>query len=267
MKRLLRFLFIAIVLFWTFLPIYLMLKVSFSPAEEIMSQNPPLLIHSVTLDHWKDVFQSGNLWQPLTKSLTVAFSVMILALLIAAPAAYALSRISYRLAIGIILFIFFARMLPDVQMAMPVSVYFIRLGLLDANLGLILAHLIRVLPIVTWILLSVFKTIPIDIEEQAEIDGAGRFQIIKRIALPLAMPGIIVSAIFAFLFSWDEFIYAMYLCLGNKTLPLMVYYYVNRAGWFGAATFSTIIAIPVLIVTLLLQRYLKADYLAGAVKG
>jgi len=244
-----------------------MLKVSFSPAEEIMSQNPPLLIHSITLDHWKNVFQSGNLWQPLTKSLAVAFFVMILALLIAAPAAYALSRISYKLGIGIILLIFFSRMLPDVQMALPVSVSFIRLGLLDTNLGLILSHLIRVLPIVTWILLSVFKTIPIDLEEQAEIDGASRFQIIRKIALPLAAPGIIVSAIFAFLFSWDEFIYAMYMCLGKKTLPLMVYYYVNRAGWFDAATFSTIIAIPVLIITLLLQRYLKADYLSGAIKG
>ena len=88
--RFLRYLFIALILLWTFLPIYLMVKVSFSPAEEIMSQNPPLLIHSVTLDHWKDVFQSGNLWQPLAKSLTVASFVMILALLIAAGTSLAL---------------------------------------------------------------------------------------------------------------------------------------------------------------------------------
>jgi len=76
-----------------------------------------------------------------------------------------------------------------------------------------------------------------------------------------------MSAIFAFLFSWDEFIYALYLAISKKTLPLMVYYYINRAGWFEAATFSTIIAIPVLIVTLLLQRHLKAGYLSGAIKG
>jgi trehalose transport system permease protein len=262
-----RLIFVILLLIWTFLPIYIMFKVSFSPAEELLVQNPPLLIRSITLEHWQNVIQSGNLWPPLVKSLSVAFLTTILSLLIAAPAAYALSRISYKIAMSLILLIFFARMLPEVQIALPISVSFISFGLLDTNFGLVLAHLIRVLPIVTWILLSVFKTVPVELEEAAEIDGAGRFAIIRKIALPLAAPGIIVSAIFAFLFSWDEFIYALYLCLAKRTLPLMVYYYVNRAGWFEAATFGTIIAVPVLIVTILLQRYLKADYLSGAIKG
>jgi trehalose transport system permease protein len=244
-----------------------MFKVSFSPAHEVLSQSPPLLMRSITFEHWADVLSSGHLWQPLAKSLTVAIFVTILSLLIAAPAAYALSRIPNKYAMAIILFVFFARMLPEVQIALPVSITFIRLGFLDTNLGLILAHLIRVLPIVTWILLSVFKTVPVDLEDAAEVDGAGRFSIVRFVALPLAAPGIIVSAIFAFLFSWDEFIYALYLAISKKTLPLMVYYYINRAGWFEAATFSAIIAIPVLIVTMILQRRLKAEYLAGAVKG
>jgi len=267
MKRSLIYIFIAIVLIWTFLPIYLMFKVSFSPAEELMSQDPPLIMRSMTFEHWRKVLFSGNLLQPLSKSLLVAVFVMILSLAIAVPAAYALSRIPYKSAMVIILFVFFARMLPEVQIALPVSIAFIRLGLLDTSLGLIFAHLIRVLPIVTWILLSVFRTVPVELEDQAEVDGAGRFSIVRFVALPLAAPGIIVSAIFAFLFSWDEFIYALYLAISKKTLPLMVYYYINRSGWFEAATFSTIIAIPVLIVTILLQRRLKAEYLAGAIKG
>lgn len=267
MKKFFKCFFIALIIIWTLLPIYIMFKVSFSPAEEILSQSPPLLMRSITFEHWSDVLRSGNLWWPLSKSLTVALFTTLLSLLIAVPAAYALSRIQYKYAMAIILFVFFARMLPEVQIALPISIRFIRIGLLDTNLGLILAHMIRVLPIVTWILLSVFRTVPIELEEAAEVDGAGRANIVKNVALPLAAPGIIVSAIFAFLFSWDEFIYALYLAIAKKTLPLMVYYYINRSGWFEAATFSTIIAIPVLIVTMILQRRLKAEYLAGAIKG
>ncbi len=267
MKRFWKYFFIVLILMWTFLPIYIMFKVSLSPAEELLSPSPPLLMRSFTFEHWVDVLRSGNLWQPLSKSLSVAIFTTLLSLLIAVPAAYALSRISYKIAMSIILFVFFARMLPEVQIALPISIIFIRFGLLDTNFGLILAHLIRVLPIVTWILLSVFKTVPLELEDAAEVDGAGRFDIVRSIAFPLAAPGIIVSAIFAFLFSWDEFIYALYLAISKKTLPLMVYYYINRAGWFEAATFSVIIAIPVLIVTMILQKRLKAEYLAGAIKG
>jgi len=267
MKKFWRYFFIALIIIWTALPIYIMFKVSFSPASELMSQDPPIIMRNITFKHWIEVFRSGNLWQPLSKSLTVALFTTILSLALAVPAAYALSRIQYKYAISIILFVFLARMLPEVQIALPISISFIKAGLLDTNLGLILAHMIRVLPIVTWILLSVFRTVPLELEEAAEVDGAGRANIVKNVALPLAAPGIIVSAIFAFLFSWDEFIYALYLAIATKTLPLMVYYYINRSGWFEAATFSTIIAIPVLIVTIILQRRLKAEYLAGAIKG
>lgn len=109
--------------------------------------------------------------------------------------------------------------------------------------------------------------VPLELEEAAEIDGAGRMNILRKVSMPLALPGIAVAGIFSFLFSWDEFIYALYLSFTQKTLPLMVYYYINRASWFDSATVAAIITIPVLVVTFFLQRYLKTEYLAGAVKG
>ncbi|MFH1386551.1 MAG: carbohydrate ABC transporter permease [bacterium] len=252
---------------WTVLPLYIMLKISFSAPAEILQQHPPLLIHSFTLDHWQETLASGNLMPPLIKSLSVAVGATILALLISIPGAYALARLPGQLGLALISLIFISRLLPEVEIALPISISFIRLGLLDTSLGLILAHLIRILPLTTWILLNTFKTIPLELEEAAEIDGAGRLNILRKVALPLALPGIAVAGIFAFLFSWDEFIYALYLSFTHKTLPLMVYYYINRASWFDAATFASIITIPVLIVTFFLQRYLKTEYLAGAVKG
>jgi trehalose transport system permease protein len=90
---------------------------------------------------------------------------------------------------------------------------------------------------------------------------------LRRVLVPLAKPGIAVAALFAWLESWNEFTYALYLSLTENTLPLQVYYYVTRGNWFDAATYATLLTVPVMVVTACLQRYLKAGYLTGAVKG
>ena len=105
------------------------------------------------------------------------------------------------------------------------------------------------------------------LEEAAMIDGASKIKVVVSIVLPLAKQGIAVSAMYVFLNAWNEFTYALYLSLSTKTLPLQVYYYTQRGGFFQTAAYSTILAIPVIIVTFLLQQYLKSDYLSGAVKG
>ena len=112
-----------------------------------------------------------------------------------------------------------------------------------------------------------FSAIPRVVDEAAFVDGATKIRSLFHVVLPLAKPGIGVALIFSFLGSWDEFIYATYLCLTNKTLPLMVYYYVSRGGWFLSSTYATVITIPVVIVTYSLQRYIKSGYLRGAIKG
>ena len=158
-------------------------------------------------------------------------------------------------------------MFPEVAIALAISVKFIRWNLLDTVIGLTLAHLIKVLPITTWILVGVFRTIPQDLEDASLIDGCSRIGGLIRIVLPLSLPGIAVAAIFGWLGSWDEFTYAVYLCYSKRTLPLMVYYYINRANWFLSATYATAITIPVIIITYALQKYLKKGYLSGAIKG
>jgi len=257
---------LVLAILWV-IPVYLMMRLSISNPTDILTQHPDFLSARLFSGHWTNLFASEQIWPSLRKSLTVAALTAFLSLLIGVPGAYGLSRFRGNVAHGILIGIFFTRMFPEVGVALPISVDFIRRGLFDTDVGLVLAHLIRVLPISAWILVGTFKTIPRDLEEAAFVDGASKMRTLTRVVLPLAKPGIGVALIFAFLGSWDEFIYATYLCLTHKTLPLMVYYYVDRGGWFLSSAYATVITIPVVLVTYALQRYIRSGYLRGAVKG
>lgn len=248
------------------IPVYLLVKISVSGTAEVMTPHPSWLIHQFTLQHWVDVFQSGSVWQPLIKSLVVATSTMVLAVVLVAPAAYAISRLSQTVKIIFIMAIFATRMFPTVGLALPIAIQFTSLNLIDTNTGLVLADLIGQIPFMAWILISTFSAIPVSLEEAASIDGASRIQTLTKVIFPIASQGIAVAALYVWLNSWNEFTYALYLSLSTKTLPLGVYYYIQRGGLFQTAAYSTILAIPVIIITFLLQRYLKSEYLSGAVK-
>ena len=254
---------IALILFFTGIPLYIMLKITFADPAAFINAGE----FEFSLENVKLVFLSGNIWAPLRKSLVVALATSFLSVAIAAPGAYVLAKIPGRIGYGFLVLIFFTRMFPEVGIALPISLNFIRLGLFDTDLGLILAHLIRVLPLVAWILIGTFKSMPKDLEEAGRMDGCSKFQVLYKVVLPVAKPGIVVGLIFGCLNSWDEFTYATYLSLREKTLPLTIYYYVNRGGWFLSSTYALVVTIPVLIFTYYFQRYLQSGYLSGAVKG
>ncbi|WP_202080279.1 carbohydrate ABC transporter permease [Caldalkalibacillus salinus] len=248
-------------------PVYIMFKISVSEPQDILTQNPPFLIENFTFDHWVRVFEAGNLWAPLLKSFMVASVATLIAIAIAAPAAYVISLMPKAYRYGIILSLLFTRMFPDVGIALPISVNFIRWDLTDSYVGLILAHLIPNLPFLAWILVGTFETIPRELEKAALIDGASRWGALQRVVFPIAAPGIAVGAMFVWLNSWNEFTYALYLTYTENTLPLQTYYYVSRGDWFQSAAYSMILTIPVIIVTFFLQRYMKSGFLSGSVKG
>ncbi len=254
---------VVLIIFLTLIPIYLMIKIAFSDPGTFMNQEG----FKFSMESMKSVFSSGNIWAPLRKSFVVAVSVAILTVLIATPGAYVLAKIRGKTGYIFLLGIFFTRMFPEIGIALPISVNFIKFGLFDTDIGLVLAQLIRTLPLVAWILIGTFKSIPSVLEESGKIDGCSKAQILIKIIFPLAKPGIIVGLIFGFLNSWDEFTYATYLSLQNKTLPLTVYYYVNRGGWFLSSTYALVITVPVLIFTYYFQRYMQTGHLSGAVKG
>lgn len=249
------------------IPVYLMFKVSFSSPAEVLTAHPTFWFKEFTLKHWRDVLASGNLVGPLVKSLSVATWTTLLALVVVTPGAYVISRMPPGVKYVVVLSLFFTRMFPEVGVAMPIAVTFIKWNLLDTQLGLVLAHLTKVLPFIAWVLVGTFETIPTDLEQAAAVDGAGRLQTIVRVVLPLALPGLAVAAMLVWLDSWNEFTYALYLTLGKNTLPLQTYYYVQRGNWFQAAAYSSLLTVPVMLITFLLQRYLRSGYLAGSLKG
>jgi trehalose transport system permease protein len=264
--RFLVYLTVAAMAAFLILPLYLMAKISVSVPGEVFTPHPPFGISEVTFGHWQRILSTGMLWPPLRKSLTVATTTALGAVCLSAPAAYAIARMPRRWKYTTLLSLFLTRMLPEVGIAMPIAIRFLEWRLFDTDLGLTLAHLVRTLPITVWILVGSFEAIPRDLEEAADVDGAGHGRTLVQVVLPLAQPGLTAAGLLAWLLSWEEFIFAIYLSLANKTLPLQVYYYVYQGNWFLSATYTTIITLPVLILTYALQRYLKAGYLAGAIK-
>ncbi len=270
LAKVIKFLFwpmAILVMFFLLVPVYIMVKVSLSAPQDILTQHPPFLIHNFTWNHWLKVLKSGNLWLPFQKSFVVATITTVIAIMVAAPAAYVISRMPKKVRYTVILSLFFTRMFPEVGIALPIAVNFIKLNLLDTYTGLILAHLVKVLPFIAWILVGTFETIPEDLEQAAMVDGASRWTALTKVVFPISLSGIAVAAIFTWLESWNEFTYALYLTLSQRSLPLQTYYYVLRGDWFQSAAYSTILTIPVALVTFLLQRYLKSGYLSGAIKG
>jgi trehalose transport system permease protein len=252
---------------WFVFPLYILFKVSVSQPQDVLTQHPPFLIHNFTWSHWERMLDWERIIPPLQMSLTVATGTALLCIAIATPAAYAISRLPRSLRYSIVLALLFTRMFPEVTIATPIAARFLSWGLSDSEIGLILAHTIRSLPFVAWILVGTFSVIPRDLEEASMVDGAGRIGTLIRVVFPLALPGVIVAGIFAWLDSWNDLLWAIYLLLSDFTLPRLTYYYASRGGFFDVATFSILITVPVFIITLFLQRYIRTGYLSGAVKG
>ncbi len=248
-------------------PIYLVFMVSFAPGAAVFGERPQLVVTNFTLQWWKASFRQGGLVSPLIKSLTVASVTTLLAIVIAAPAAYVISRlrpaVRYTMVIGLLV----TRMFPEFTIGISVATRFAKFGLLDTYIGLILAHLIGSLPFIAWILVGTFETIPIDLEEAAQIDGASRMGTLVRVVFPVAAGGIAVASLFVWLYSWNEFLYARLLSTSQPTLPLQVFGEITRGSTQSMATVAAILTLPILLAVYFLQRYLRPGALTGAVKG
>jgi len=249
------------------LPLYVLFKVSVSTLQDASAPHPSYWFGDLSWDTWNKILDWGEIGSPMQHSLIVAFGTAILAIVIAAPAAYVIARLPRGVRYTVVLGLLFTRMFPEVIIATPIASNFFAWGLNDRDVGLILAHLIRTLPLVAWVLVGTFEVIPTDLEEASAVDGNGKIGTLLRIVIPLALPGIAVAAIFAWLDSWNDLLYAIYLFLTEETLPTLTLYYKERGDITDLATISVIMTIPVILLTLALQRWIRTGYLSGAVKG
>lgn len=252
-------------------PLYLIFMVSFAPGAALFGERPQLVVTDFTLRFWREAFESAGLISPLMKSLIVASVTTVLAVAIAAPAAYVISRLRPAIRYTVVIGLLVTRMFPEFTIGISVATNFAKYGGkafgLDTFVGLILAHLIGSLPFIAWILVGTFETIPIDLEEAAQIDGASRLGTLIRVVFPVAAGGIAVASLFVWLYSWNEFLYARLLTTNQLTLPLKVFQAIDRGTKQGMATVAAILTLPILLIVYFLQRHLRPGALTGAVKG
>ncbi|MBV8428568.1 MAG: carbohydrate ABC transporter permease [Hyphomicrobiales bacterium] len=214
--------FVIVLLF----PFYWMAITTFKPNNELYNYKDfnPLFVHSPTLANVKKLFFETDYPQWLWTTMLIAIAATALSIFASVLAAYAIQRLRFRGANWVGLAIYLAYLVPPSILFIPLAAMVVKLGLFDSPFALILTYPTFLVPFCTWLLIGYFKSIPYELEECALIDGASRLQILRKITLPLAVPGLISAGIFAFTLSWNEFIYALAFIQSSekKTLPVAV---------------------------------------------
>lgn len=249
-------------------PFYWMVTTSLK-TQVVALQSPPAWIFSPTLANYWEVLFQDKVGVSLLNSIIVATATTSLAVLLGCPAAYALARFEFRGKTDLWFWFITNRFVSPVVLAFPVFLISRDLGIRDTHLALILMYLTFTLPIVIWICTDQFRSIPHELDEAAMLEGASQWRIFRSICLPLAMPGVAVSSILSFIFSWNELLFAYILAPKvAKTAPAMAVTFMEGydVPYGKIMATSTLIVIPVLIFALLASKHLVRGLTMGAVK-
>lgn len=251
-------------------PVYWMINSSLKGPGELFLRAPTFFPHSPVWSNYSDVFVVLHYFQYLSNSLIVALLTTVLSVVIGCISGYSFARFKYRGRKSAVFVLLVSQMFPAALLVIPMFVILNKIGLINTQLGLILAYTAFILPFSVWMMKGFYATIPIELEEAAMLDGCTRLQALGRVVLPLAAPGAASTAAFAFVSSWNEFLFALNLTTNDsaRTLPvglsLLLSPYFNN--WGVLMTAGVLTSIPTVIMFLLLQRFLTRGLTAGAVK-
>lgn len=274
-QRLLTALTYAVLLgfsFYCLFPFLWMLVTSLKPSTEIRTLNPSFLISAPTLEHFKNVLTGSAFLTFFKNSVFIAVVTTIASLLISIFAGYALSRyLRFR---GVKLFsvaMLLSQMIPGVLLLIPLYLVMKNLSLINTYMSLILAYTTFTVPLCTFMLKSFFDSVPIEMEESAEIDGCSRLGIIFRILLPVSLPSMVATSLYAFLNAWNEFMFGFVFINdeAHRTLTpgISLFKGLYQTDWGSMMAASVLSVLPVVIIFVFLQRFLIEGMTAGAVKG
>ncbi len=265
-KRIGVFVAIALVLVIMLFPFYWMILTSLRT--QVDNTSPvPVWFFQPTLENYRNVIAENNFLRFTWNSFVIAALSTGIGLVLGLPAAYSIARYKQN---GLALAILVARLTPYITYLVPWYIAFRALGLIDTFLALTMTHLIVGMPLIIWIMISFFEEVPIELEQAAYVDGASKLGTFLRIVLPLSMPGVVAASILAFIFSWNQFLFSLVLSGPNtKPVPVAVFNFISYGsidfGGLGAA--AVLITLPVIVLTLLIQRYIVSGLTMGAVKG
>lgn len=253
------------------LPVIWIVTTALKPDAEIFAIPPSLVPQEPTLEHLGSVFANETILRMFRNSLVAASGATVVSLLLGVPAAFGFARFRFR-ASGLLLgSVLVTRMFPPVALALPFFLQFRQIGLIDSPVGLIIAYLPIVLPLVIWMLEGFLREFPEEILEAARLDGAGTLGTLVRIVLPISRPAVAVAALFGFLAAWNEFVIALSLTRtpAAQTMPVGIASYITQFQtlWGDMTAAAVVYLVPVLVVTLVTQRGIISGLTAGATKG
>ena len=244
-----------------------MLSLSLKNEVDNMSFVPVFIPNPPTLNNFVEVFERNDFLTYTINSVIVSFGATGLALLLGVPAGFGIAKAKAHRVAALIMI---ARVTPGLSYLIPLFLLFQWLGLTGTLTPLVITHLVITVPIVVWVMIGFFEGLPPDLEEAALVDGATIWQAFYHIAMPLARPGIVVAMILAFIFSWNNFIFGVVLAgRATRTLPVAVYNVISfeQVSWGPLAAAALLVTLPVLLLTLLMQKEIVAGLTAGGVKG
>lgn len=250
----------------TLFPFLWMILASLKNMSDLMDINK-MFLFTPTLENYHDVFTKYEFFKPMWNSLFIGVVSTGLALLFGLPTAYSIGRFNQQFFSSIILLI---RIIPAISFLVPWYILFTKLGLTGTYTVLILSHFLTSLPLIIWVMIPYFEALPKELSEAAWIDGCSQTGTFIKIMLPLARPGILTSVLLAFIFSWNNFIFALVLSTNEtKTIPTAVFSFISYTdvNWSGLMAAAVTITAPIILISLCLQKYVVSGMTAGAVKG
>lgn len=259
----------AVLVLYGFPFVYLLLT-SFKTPLDAIAVPPQVLPSQWTLDNYVAALGKEGVVPALINSVATAVLSTAFSLVLGVPAAYAITR--FRTPSGRIFVVaaLVTRMVPTIAIGAPLVETMRRLGISDTTIGLAIAHTTISLPLSIWLMSSFFEAVPVELEEAAKVDGSDRLQALRHVVLPVVSGGLAVTAIFAFLASWNEFLFALLLTsVRAQTTPIVIANFQTQFGldWGGMTALSAVYSVPVILLTLALQRHIVAGLTLGAVKG
>jgi multiple sugar transport system permease protein len=262
---------IVVMALWAVTPFYWMLLTSFKSEGEILTPSANLLPKSFTVTHYTKTFFATGFPNFLKNSLIVGTATTLLSVVVGAMAGYAISRLRFRGRDVVARALVYSYLVPASILFIPLFALMVSLGLTNSLLGLALTYLTFTVPFCTWMLIGYFRTVPIELEEAALVDGATKWTVLWRIIVPLSAPAMVVVAVFSFTLSWNEFLYALVLVQSKDAMTAPVgltsFQIADQTFWGAMMAASTIMSLPPLLLYLVSQRWVIAGWTMGSVKG
>jgi len=251
-------------------PLYWVVIASLGP-ESRLFEGRSIIPTAVVFDHYRALFEERDFWIPIRNSLIVASTTTLLAVTAGALCAYALARLRFRGKTTILAAVLAISMFPQVAIVSPLFLVLRAAGLINTYPGLILPYLTFAMPLSIWLLVGFFRQLPAGIEEAGLIDGASRIRTFWEIVVPLSWPGVTATAILTFLYSWNEFLFALSFTLEPEryTVPVAIALFRGQyqVAWGQILAAAIVATIPVALLVLIAQRRIVGGLTAGAVKG